>query len=82
MAHQVLEGVTYVHAAAKDCTASATAPAMYAVGDTVRVDRADGTVLDVELNLVDVAQGNFQGTVKASSAEDVELDDTVSFYFK
>jgi hypothetical protein len=81
MAHRILKDVTYVHAAAKDCAPGAIAPAMYATGDTVRVDRASGTPLDVKLSQADITQGNFQGTVRTSTDEDIEPDDTVSFYF-
>jgi hypothetical protein len=81
MENKILKDVTYIHAAARDCTSSAMVPAMYATGDTVRVDRASGTTVDVELSQVDIAQGNFMGIVKASTDVDVEPGDTISFYF-
>lgn len=81
MAYIILKDVTYVHAAAQDCKPGAATPAMYMIGDTVRVECTDGTKLDVELSQYEVATGNFQGNVKASTTEGVEPGDDVSFHF-
>jgi hypothetical protein len=82
MAQIILTDVTYVHAAAQDSKPGAVLPPMYRVGDVVRVDRANGTAVEVKLCLADEANGQFEGIVLASTADDVKVDAEVVFQYR